>query len=58
MSPWPPSLVADVQVLVTYATSIAILARHLGNPPRPIRAPVVCALFHLPVGLPPRRARG
>jgi hypothetical protein len=49
MSPWPPSLVVDVQVLVTQAASIAPVARHLGNPPRLIRAPDVCGLFHPPV---------
>jgi hypothetical protein len=45
MSPWHPSVVMDVQVLVTHAASVAPKERHLGNPPRLIRAPDVCSLF-------------
>jgi hypothetical protein len=41
-----PSLVIDVQVLVTDADSVATMAREMGNPPRLIRAPDVCYLFH------------
>jgi hypothetical protein len=41
-----PSIVIDVQVLVTHADSVATMEREMGNPPRLIRAPDVCALFH------------
>ena len=41
-----PSIVIDVQVLVTHADSVAIMEREMGNPPRLIRAPDVCYLFH------------
>ncbi len=41
-----PSIVIDVQVLVTHAASVATMEREMGNPPRLIRAPDVCDLFH------------
>ncbi len=41
-----PSLVIDVQPLVTHANSVAAMERHMGNPPRIIRGPDVCYLFH------------
>jgi hypothetical protein len=41
-----PSLVMDVQVLVTHADRVATMKREVGIPPRLIRAPDVCALFH------------
>jgi hypothetical protein len=41
-----PSLVIDIQVLVTHAASVATMAREMGHPPRLIRSPDVCALFH------------
>jgi hypothetical protein len=41
-----PSIVIDVQVLVTHAASVAMMEREMGNPPRLIRAPDVCYLFH------------
>jgi hypothetical protein len=40
-----PSIVIDVQVLVTHATSVATMEREMGHPPRMIRAPDVCYLF-------------
>src|SRR5919198_1130773 len=40
-----PSIVIDVQVLVTHADSVATMEREMGNPPRLIRAPDVCYLF-------------
>jgi hypothetical protein len=40
-----PSLVLDVQVLVTHAASVATMAREMGHPPRIIRGPDVCDLF-------------
>ena len=40
-----PSLVMDVQVLVTHAASVATMEREMGHPPRLIRAPDVCYLF-------------
>jgi hypothetical protein len=40
-----PSIVIDVQVLVTPAASVATMEREMGNPPRLIRAPDVCDLF-------------
>jgi hypothetical protein len=40
-----PSIVIDVQVLVTHAASVATMEREMGNPPRLIRAPDVCYLF-------------
>jgi hypothetical protein len=47
MSPgrWQPSLVIDVQVLVTHAASVASMEREMGHPPRIIRTPDVCYLF-------------
>jgi hypothetical protein len=47
MSPgrWPPSLVMDVQVLVTHASRVTILEREMGHPPRIIRGPDLCDLF-------------
>ena len=42
----PPSLVMAVQVLVTHAASVATMAREMGTPPRLIRPPDVCDLFH------------
>lgn len=41
-----PSIVIDVQVLVTHAVNVATMEREMGNPPRIIRAPDVCYLFH------------
>jgi hypothetical protein len=41
-----PSLVIDVQVLVTHAASVTTMEREMGHPPRIIRAPDVCDLFH------------
>jgi hypothetical protein len=41
-----PSIVIDVQVLVTHAVSVATMEREMGNPPRLIRSPDVCYLFH------------
>jgi hypothetical protein len=40
-----PSIVMDVQVLVTHAASVATMAREMGHPPRLIRTPDVCDLF-------------
>jgi hypothetical protein len=40
------SIVIDVQVLVTHAASVAMMEREMGNPPRLIRTPDVCYLFH------------
>jgi hypothetical protein len=45
MSRAHPSLVMDVQVLVTHAASVATMEREMGHPPRIIRAPDVCDLF-------------
>lgn len=47
MSPgrWHPSLVMDVQVLVTHANSVPIMEREMGHPPRIIRGPDLCDLF-------------
>jgi hypothetical protein len=41
-----PSIVIDVQVLVTHAASVAAMEREMGNPPRLIRTSDVCYLFH------------
>jgi hypothetical protein len=41
-----PCIVIDVQVLVTHAASVATMEREMGHPPRLIRAPDVCYLFH------------
>jgi hypothetical protein len=40
-----PSLVIDVQVLVTHAASVATMEREMGHPPRIIRGPDLCYLF-------------
>lgn len=40
-----PSLVIDMQVLVTHAASVATMEREMGHPPRLMRAPDVCYLF-------------
>jgi hypothetical protein len=40
-----PSLVMDVQVLVTHAASVAAMEREMGHPPRIIRGPDLCYLF-------------
>jgi hypothetical protein len=40
-----PSLVMDVQVLVTHADHVAIMEREMGHPPRIIRGPDLCYLF-------------
>ena len=40
-----PSLVMDVQVLVTHADRVATMEREMGHPPRIIRGPDVCDLF-------------
>jgi hypothetical protein len=40
-----PSIVIDVQVLVTHAASVTTMEREMGHPPRLIRAPDVCYLF-------------
>jgi hypothetical protein len=45
MGQWQPSIVIDVQVLVTHAASVAIMERKMGHPPRIIRAPDACYLF-------------
>jgi peptidoglycan/xylan/chitin deacetylase (PgdA/CDA1 family) len=42
-----PSLVMDVQVLVTHAASVAAMEREMGHPPRLIRAPDVYYLFQV-----------
>ena len=36
---WHPSLVMDVQVLVTHADSVTLMAREMGLPPRVVRGP-------------------
>ena len=41
------SIVIDVQVLVTHTDSVATIEREMGNPPRLIRAPDGCDLFHV-----------
>ena len=41
-----PSIVIDVQELVTHADSVATMERDMGNPPRVIRGRDVCYLFH------------
>jgi hypothetical protein len=40
-----PSIVIDVQVLVTHAASVVTMEREMRHPPRIIRAPDVCYLF-------------
>jgi hypothetical protein len=49
MSPgrWQPSIVMDVQVLVTHAPSVTIMEREMGHPPRIIRGPDLCDLFQV-----------
>ena len=42
---WPPSLVMDVQVLVTHADRVTSMEREMGHPPRIIRGPDLCYLF-------------
>ena len=41
-----PSIVIDVQELVTHADHVATMERYMGNPPRVIRGQDVCYLFH------------
>ena len=41
-----PSLVIDVQGLATHADRVATMEREMGHPPRLIRGPDVCYLFH------------
>ena len=36
----------DVQVLVTHADHVATMEREMGHPPRIIRGPDLCDLFH------------
>ena len=45
MGRWQPSIVIDVQVLVTHAASVAIMEREMGHPPCIVRAPDACYLF-------------
>jgi hypothetical protein len=47
MSPgrWHPSIVMDVQVLVSHANRVSIMEREMGHPPRIVRGPDVCYLF-------------
>jgi hypothetical protein len=45
MGRWHPSIVMDVQVLVTHAPSVTIMEREMGHPPRIIRGPDLCYLF-------------
>jgi hypothetical protein len=40
-----PSIIIDVQVLVSHAASVATMEREMGHPPRIIRPPDVCYLF-------------
>ncbi len=40
-----PSLIIDVQVLVTHADSVTTMEREMGHPPRMIRGPDLCYLF-------------
>jgi len=42
---WHPSIVMDVQVLVTHANSVTLMEREMGHPPRIVRGPDVCYLF-------------
>jgi hypothetical protein len=42
---WHPGLVRDVQVLVTHADRVTLMAREMGHPPRIIRGPDLCDLF-------------
>jgi hypothetical protein len=47
MSPskWHPSLVMDVQVLVTHADRVTLMEREMGHPPRIVRGPDLYYLF-------------
>jgi len=47
MSPgrWHPSIVMDMQVLVTHADSVTFMEREMGHPPRIVRGPDLCYLF-------------
>ena len=45
MSRSQPSIVMDVQVLVTHADHVAAMEREMGHPPRIIRGPDLCDLF-------------
>jgi hypothetical protein len=45
MDPSQPSIVIDVQVLVTHAASVAMMEWEMGNPPRLIRTPDVRYFF-------------
>ena len=45
MSRSQPSIVMDVQVLVTHADHVATMEREMGHPPRIIRGPDLCDLF-------------
>jgi hypothetical protein len=40
-----PSIILDVQVLVSHASSVTIMEGEMGHPPRIIRGPDVCYLF-------------
>ena len=40
-----PSIVMDVQVLVTHADRVTMMEREMGHPPRIIRGPDLCYLF-------------
>ncbi len=41
-----PSIVIDAQELVAHGDRVACMEREMGNPPRVIRGPDVCYLFH------------
>jgi hypothetical protein len=45
MSRAHPSLVIDVQMLVTHANSVTSMEREMGHPPRMIRGLDLCDLF-------------
>ena len=53
MSPgrWPPSLVMDVQVLVTHASHVTIMEREMGHPPRIIGERFHCSGLSAPCSL-------
>lgn len=42
---WHPSIVMDVEGLVTHANSVIIMEGEMGHPPRIVRGPDVCYLF-------------
>jgi hypothetical protein len=42
-----PSMVIDLQVLVTHAASVATMKQEMGNPPRLIRTPDMCDRFQV-----------